>query len=999
MRQIKNKIEVALKILRSNIIERTEEISGFEWCEDGYCPSNEPSEGVEWKKYNGEIMTKVDAHYWFRGKITIPKAEDGKTVKFRITTGHEAHDQSVRPQILMFIKNQPTYVFDTRHHTALIPEGEHDALINFYTVSTTHEFVYWITDVCNFKTTLEWVRNNVEALEYDMRVLFETLQLHEETSFEYAELLGVLDRACITLDFRRPGSEEFLKSVDKAREILKEYYDKWAKNPKNEVFNIIGHSHLDVAWLWRICQGYEKAQRTLSNAVLLFEKYPDYKFMFTQPALLEKVKERDPELFKKLQKYAKEGRFIIDGAMWVEPDTNLPSGESLVRQTVWGKRFIKEHFDVDSKCLWLPDVFGYSAALPQILQKSGVDKFYTTKISWNDTNKFPHSFFKWEGLDGSRIWAFLNSRLGIMLNPQEVNKIYNNQQDKSHRSSVLSTFGYGDGGGGPTEEMLEYYERMKNGLPGTPSFRSPSPEEFFNEAAAEFEKVSEMHRDEPVWVGELYLEFHRGTLTSIAMIKNFNRRAEFLCHNTELAGATAKKLLSSSYPEEALDKMWHTLLINQFHDIVPGSSIKEVYDDAKAEFEEFFKVGNTTLDSKLTSLLENVKTDSDTLVYNPNPFNVTGVVKMGDKDVYVENLPALGWAPANVTCPKTVTSENRVLENSLLKITFNENGTITSIVDKRSGREIVETGKCANDLIFYEDRPFYYEAWETAPFYTQKFWRADKIESVEHFSNGTLGGVRVVSRFMDSTVTQEITLAHNSARIDFHTHVDWQENHILLRAHFPTVIRTDHATYETQYGHLSRPTHHNTSWDEAKFEVCAHKWADISEYGCGVALLNDSKYGYSALGGDISISLLKSPTSPYTEADRGEHNFTYSLLVHDGDFRKAGVIEEATLLNNPIIFKSVTGQGTLPEAYSFASSSNHAAVIDCIKKAEDSDATILRIYESHGSKANTEIKLGFDVKRAFVCDTLENELLEIPVNNNTVSLSLSNFELTTLKLI
>ena len=230
MLQIKNKIEVAINLLKKNIIEKTETLSGFEWCEDGYCPSNEPSEGVEWKKYNGEIMTKVDAHYWFRGKINIPKAEDGKTVKFRVTTGHEPHDQSVRPQILMFIKGQPTYVFDTRHHTAVIPEGEHDALINFYTVSTTHEFVYWITDVCNFKTTLEWVRNSVEALEYDMRVLFETLQLHEETSFEYAELLGVLDRACITLDFRRPGSEEFLKSVDRARKILADYYKKWANN-------------------------------------------------------------------------------------------------------------------------------------------------------------------------------------------------------------------------------------------------------------------------------------------------------------------------------------------------------------------------------------------------------------------------------------------------------------------------------------------------------------------------------------------------------------------------------------------------------------------------------------------------------------------------------------------------------------------------------------------------------------------------------------------------
>jgi len=998
MLQIKNKIEVAINLLKKNIIEKTETLSGFEWCEDGYCPSNEPSENVEWKSYNGEIMKEVDAHYWFRGKINIPEAEEGRTVRFRITTGHEPQDQSVRPQIMMFIKGLPTYVFDTRHNTAELPAGEHEALINYYTVSSTHEFIYRIKDVCEFKPRLEWVRESVEALEYDMRVLFELLPLHDESSFEYAELIGVLDRASITLDFRRPGSEEFLKSVDRARKILADYYKKWANNPSTDTLGVIGHSHLDVAWLWRICQGYEKAQRTLSNAVLLFEKYPDYKFMFTQPALLEKVKERDPDLFSKLQKYAKEGRFIVDGAMWVEPDTNLPSGESLVRQTLWGKRFIKENFGVDSKCLWLPDVFGYSAALPQILKKSGVDKFYTTKIAWNDTNKFPKSFFVWEGLDGSEISAFLNCFMQTELKPQNVKKAHVSHKDKTHFKTALTTYGYGDGGGGPTEEMLEYFERMKNGLHGLPRLVQTTPEEFFNNAQKEFEKASEEHRDTPRWVGELYLEFHRGTLTSIGMIKNYNRRAEYLCHNVELASSTALRLLATPYPEEALDKMWHTVLINQFHDIIPGSSVKEVYDDAKVEFEEFFKTGAEALNDKLTVLLENVKTDTDTLVYNPNPFEVTGVVKNGDEDVYVENLPALGWAPANVTYPKTVTSENGILENDILRVTFGEKGEITSIIDKRSGREIVEAGKCANDLIFYEDRPFYYEAWETAPFYTQKSWHADKVEKLEYFTNGTLGGVKVISHFMDSTVTQEITLAHNSARIDFHTHVDWQENHILLRAHFPTVIRTDHATYETQYGHLTRPTHRNTSWDEAKFEVCAHKWADLSEYGCGVALLNDSKYGYSALGGDISISLLKSPTSPYTEADREEHEFTYSLLVHNGDFRGAGVIEEATLLNNPVIFKKISGSGTLPERFSLAESSNPAAVIDCIKKAEDSDAIILRIYESHGSKANTEIKLGFNASKAFLCNNLEEEISEIPIVENTLSLSLSNFEVITLKL-
>ena len=588
--------------------------------------------------------------------------------------------------------------------------------------------------------------------------------------------------------------------------------------------------------------------------------------------------------------------------------------------------------------------------------------------------------------------------MGIAISPKGVKGSLSSKKDKRYVSSNLYTFGYGDGGGGPTESILEHYERMKNGLPGLPSLKMTSPQEYFENTSREFKDSADKLRDYPRWVGELYLEFHRGTLTSIAMIKNYNRRAEYLCHNLELSAVASSVLLGTAYPEKTLDEMWRTVLINQFHDIVPGSSIKDVYDDAEVEFTEFFDKGNASLDSTLDTLLENVKTDKSAVIYNPNPFEISGVINLDGKSAYIEKVPALGWTSANLTHPESVMSANGIIENGVLKVTLNEKGEITSIFDKRNGREIVESGKVANCLKFYEDRPRYYDAWEVSCFYTQKHWGIETVENIEYFTDGAIGGVRIKSRYKNSTITQEITLSHASSRIDFKTHVDWHEDHILLRTHFPTTIRSDVANYEIQYGHLSRPTHRNTTWDDAKFEVCGHKWADLSEYGCGVSLMNDCKYGYSVRGGDISLSLLKSATQPNPVADRGEHDFTYSLFVHNGDFKGSGVVREANLLNNPLIYKEVKGNGTLPENYSFVSSSNPAAVIESVKMAENGDGTVIRLYEAHNSKADTTLTFGFNVKKAYLCDLEENVISEILVNDNKTSLTLSNFEIVTLKI-
>lgn len=1000
MRYIRDKVETILNTVKKSLVKSTVLLDGFMYAEADYGKITSVPENIRWKSYNGEKLTETDKHYWFKNTVTMPPKEEGTVVQLRISTGHDNYDATCLPQITL-TTDSGVYVFDTMHHTAHLPAGKHELLINFYTVPSINTHLVYNPTVCEFKACIETVFENVLSLIYDMSVLIKTYDILPENSFEATEILSVLDRACMLLDLRRIGGKEYLESVDKVHAFLSEYYDKFAKNPKNEFVDIIGHSHIDVAWLWRVCQGYEKAQRTLYTAVRLMEKYPEFKFMFTQPVLLEKVKENAPDLFAKLQKYAQEGRFVPDGAMWLEPDTNLPSGESLVRQTLWGKRFIMQNFGIDSKCLWLPDVFGYSAALPQILKKCGVDKFYTTKIAWNDTNRFPHTFFKWEGIDGTDIWAMLlHKNVGITLYPKEISKTRNDQNDKTHISSTLTTFGYGDGGGGPTEEMMEYYARMKNSLPGLPCLKMTTPEEYFEKEAIEFENASSCLKDTPKWVGELYLELHRGTLTSIEKIKRDNRRAEFLCHNLELISSSLMTNINTPYPEKTLSSMWRTVLLNQFHDIIPGSSIKDVYDDSDAEYAEFFEKGENAFGKTLDLLASNIKTDADTVFYNPNPFEASGVVKDGEDYVFVKDIPAFGWAPLSRTHTDSVMSENGVIENGILKITLNEKGELSSVYDKRFERELVEDGKSVNRFVFYENRPKRCDAWEIPQYYTQKFWEIDKAESITHFTYGTVGGVIVKSKYMDSEIVQEITLSVNSPRIDFKTYVNWREEQTLMRVHFPTNIHSPQATYEIQYGHIERPTHRNTSFDEAKFEVCAHKWADLSEYGFGVSLMNDCKYGYSVLGGDISLSLVKSSSEPFECADICEHNFTYSLFLHNGDFRKSRVIEEAALLNNPLICIKPDKKGTrLPEHYSFVSSSNPAAVIDCVKKAEDSDAVILRIYESHNSKALTELTFGFGVKKAFVCDMLENELYEAPINSNKLKISLSNFEIQTLKII
>ncbi|MGN0179821.1 MAG: alpha-mannosidase [Monoglobaceae bacterium] len=775
------------------------------------------------------------------------------------------------------------------------------------------------------------------------------------------------------------------------------------------VVSYVGHSHIDVAWQWTLAQTREKIQRTTATALRLMEKYPEYIFMESQPQLYEYLKEESPELYEQVKSRVKEGRWEIEGAMWLEADCNLTSGESLIRQILHGKKFIKEEFGVESHVLWLPDVFGYSAALPQILKKSGIDKFVTTKIGWSETNKMPYDTFMWEGIDGTEIFTYFLSCMRHerlkegYFNTTYVGRIepslhlgtWERYQQKEFNNDVLVTFGYGDGGGGPTAEMLESGRRLKYGLPGMPKAEMTHAGEFLDRVEETFKESCRNLKRTPKWVGELYLELHRGTYTSIAKNKKNNRECEFLCQETESLAVTNGLLFGEKYPKEVLDRNWKRLLLNQFHDIIPGSSIKEVYEDSERDYEAVYKEIGGTKRAMLEKIGDNVN-QAGLLVYNPNSHKVSGYVKKEDNLVYAENVPAFGW---KVVREKTeygvIEVSDKIIDSPHYRIVFDDNMNIISIFDKDNDREVVEQGKTANQLRVFEDYPKEWDNWEITDYYKQKMWEVNNVECAEPVKKNGAGGFKIVRKYMNSTIIQTIWTYEKSRRIDFETEAEWQENHVLLKAAFPTTIHTNKASYEIQFGNVERPNHENTSWDRAKFEVCAQKWGDLSEEGYGVSILNNCKYGHSASGNEMSITLIKCGTFPNEEADRGHHSFTYSLYPHSDNFKQGGTIQEAYLLNRPLEAIETSGGGSLPDEFSLVSCDCDNIVVETVKEAENGNGIIVRLYDAWNKKSKPALKFGFEAKKVSLCDMLENPIEEIG-SGSEIKLSVSNFEIITL---
>lgn len=818
--------------------------------------------------------------------------------------------------------------------------------------------------ICN-----EEIRN----LFYDFVVLNDLKNCLDEKSAIYNTLLFKLYEVSNMLD---TFSEDEIKA---AREMLgKELAKKCGDTSLS--FSAVGHAHLDLAWLWPIRETIRKGARTFATAVDLINRYEDYIFGASQPQLYEWIKKYYPALYKKVGVKVKEGRWDVQGAMWVEPDTNIISGESLVRQVLYGKRFFKEEFGKDVNNLWLPDVFGYSGALPQILKKSGVDYFMTQKLSWSEHNKFPHHTFMWQGIDNTEMLVHMlpEETYNGPLTPSAIKKAEYNFIDSGLSDEALILFGIGDGGGGPGPEHLERAKRVKN-LSGLCPVKQDLAENFFKRIDKDTQKLKK-------WKGELYLERHQGTYTTQAKNKLYNRKMELALRELEFMLVLVGDF--ENYPKARLDEIWKEVLLYQFHDIIPGSSIKRVYDESLERYEILYKEVNELIE-KLSKQI--AKNGNANIAFNSLSWDREEIVEIENK-YYQVKVSALGYTQIEmqeinefsiqVTCD--------TLENENIKVRFNEDGSISSVYDKINNKESIKSS--ANILSVYEDLG---DCWDIPITYTDKKPKSFTLVEQRSYVKGYEAIMEQTYQFGNSKIIQKVCLKEGKKRVDFVTYVDWQENLKMLRTSFPVTIMANNASYEIQFGKIERSTNENTLWDVARFETCGQKWVDLSQDDYGVALLNDCKYGHRIFNSTLDLNLLRSQNYPGEMADRGEHYFTYSLYPHKGNDAAGEVSKEAYELNVPL--RIVKGKELEQKEISFINTVGNV-IIDTIKKAEDTDDTIIRLYEPYGN--NAKVKLAFNkvYKKISFCNLLEEEDIEIVSNTDCVEFEVKPFEIITFKM-
>ena len=808
------------------------------------------------------------------------------------------------------------------------------------------------------------VNENIRQLYFDYFTLTNLVSYLDKKDPHYYSILYALEEAYLSL-----GSEFTDQQVQKARKILKPELER--KNPENPLlkFYAMGHAHMDLAWLWPVRETKRKIGRTFSTAVANLEKYPDYKFGISQPQQLQWLKEEYPGLYEKVKEKIIQKRIEPQGAMWVEADTNISGGEALVRQLFYGKKFSREEFGYDIRELWLPDVFGYNGALPQILKKAGVDYFLTIKLSWNEYNVFPHHSFIWEGIDGSEILAHMppEGTYNSFGGPESVIKATGNYQERGRVDSAVMLFGIGDGGGGPGMDHLERLERIKD-LLGVAPVRQAFAKDFFAELEKQKSKLCK-------YKGELYLEKHQGTYTSQAKNKMYNRRMEYALLDTEFLGVLAD-MEEKDYPREKLEKIWKEVLLYQFHDILPGSSIKRVYKESEARYEQLFE---ETAAIK-AGFLEKLKGDG-TAVLNPTSFTRTELVSTEDG---VYEVTAKPYGVTKLRKKRTefeVSCNENALENSRLKVLFNEDGSIHSIYDKTAAREAVYDG--ANSLVIYYDMG---DAWDMRMDYREG--KADPLKlqsSTTRLEPGAAVRTNVYV-YQDSVLTQRVILRHDFGIVEFDTEVDWNETQKMLRAEFDMAVFSDQVSCDIQFGYIRRSTNSNNSIEYAQQEICAHKWIDLSDSNYGVALLNDCKYGYHAKGNRISMNLLRSQMYPCADQDKGRHHFRYAIYPHVGTFADSDVCERAYSFNRPLILCDCRETGSLFET------DNPRAVIECIKKSEDGKGVIVRLYNNSDAFEKTVLRTSLPYNRVSVVDLLENEQGE-----TSLALQLHPFEILSLR--
>lgn len=838
--------------------------------------------------------------------------------------------------------------------------------------------------------------DDIWKLYLDARILIGLVKKLEENSVRRHRAILALNNCINMFNNSRENSQ-------KARESLKGELSKSAA-PSDLTVSAIGHAHIDTGWLWPVKETVRKCARTFATQLDLIKRYPDYIFGASQPQHYQFMKDHYPDLFQEIKKAVKSGNWEVQGGMWVEADCNLISGESMVRQFLHGKNFFKDEFDVEVDNLWLPDVFGYSAAMPQILKKSGVNYFLTQKMSWSQFNDFPHQTFNWRGIDGTEVLTHFppENTYNSELDTEFLLPAQSTFKEKDKLDEFISLFGVGDGGGGPKPENIELGRRMAN-LENAPKVHFDTAVNFFDRLNGQKDKLD-------TWVGELYLELHRGTLTTHGLVKKQNRKLENKLRTVEMLWSC---LPMDKYPLEKLDGLWKKVLLNQFHDIIPGSSINLVYQTTHKEYTEVHSGCDELLDAA-SKLLFNQDKDSivlvNTLSYRwkglvllPSSFEGYSIVDEEGNDVLVHksnegysidvNLDGLSmnsFKKAEEKKLEVQSSSDFILENDFIKYEFDEKGALISAYDKEANKEAMK--EPGNVFSLYEDIPNNWDAWDIDFFYRDALIETGAVESIKLSSSSKiLKQLEISLSIGNSKIQQVISLSSHSKRLDFKTNVHWNESHKMLRVHFPVAITSDQATFDIQYGYVKRNTHRNTSWDKAKFEVVGHKYADLSDHDYGVALLNDCKYGYMVLDNILDLNLLRSPSNPDPDADLGDHEFTYSFLPHNNDLIRSNVISEASCLNQkPLLFEGFTSTAQIPVKLS-----GRGVELTVLKKAEKEDAWVLRVVETHGRSSHGSLFIEGSITE---CDLIEWSELSEPQNiRGEMPLYLKPFEVKTFK--
>ena len=1032
----KDRVKHWMRTLKDDLYQPLGEISWEAFPTMEYLTSEEALKGPFQPVSPGFTWGHEWEYCWFKGSIALPEEAKGQRIVMDLKPQGESalfvNGKSFGTYRASWV-NEPHHFMEDNVLSFCAQGGEHyDILMETY---AGHFMPEAPTGGCTtgpvlpgaFEDTAEEGKRRVLGkctygiwnedayqLYMDVATLSALLTTLDETSLRAAKIAKALQEFTLIADFEQPR-EGRIASYKAAREALRPVME--AKNGSSApVFYAVGNAHLDLAWLWPMAETYRKTERTFAAQLRLIEEYPEYKFIQSQPASYEMCKKYYPELFARIKEAVKGGQWIADGAMWVEPDTNMASGEALIRQLIHGKRYYKEEFDVDSKVLWLPDTFGYTAALPQILKGCGVDYLVTQKIFWsyNEGDQFPYHYFTWEGMDGSQVVSFLPTSYTYRTDPIEANNIWKNRTQVQDLDAFLMPYGYGDGGGGPARDYIEYAKRQED-LEGSVKVKMAGPMEFFHDMEEQGGPVN-------TYVGELYFSAHRGTYTSQAAVKKNNRRNELAMREEEFWSSLGLGR-GLEYDLAKADALWKELLLHQFHDILPGSSIGRVYVEANKAHEAIHAGAQELLDQAIDALTER-KEENAVTVWNSLSFDRKALVELpeafgaGARTLEGQAVPvqkteegvkaivdipscgAVSLVPAEAGASgdgaKAAVSvkeegDGYVLENSRVRAVVDGRGEVVSFVLKESGREYA--AQPMNRFRLYKDVPRLFDAWDIDSNYILQEVKAATEVSVEKVGEGLEGVLKVSGRISESGFTQYIRLAADSRRLAFETEVDWKELHRLLKVSFPVDVYAENGINEMQFGYVERPAHRSRLYDKDRFEVCNHRYSALCDGSHGAAVLNDCKYGISMNGNALELTLLRAAACPEMRADNGQHSFTYAFTAWEGPFVDSDVVRQGYELN----VKPVVSKGAV-DRFSAVTVDKANVILDTMKPAEDGSGDIvLRLYEAKKAAAKAEVSLQFGAAKAYLCDMLENVIEEVPVTDGKIVLPFRAFEIKTVR--